>query len=189
MNTRNFQFRVSPRNGERGSRFVLDTESDPLPQGVPVVATGEFDATGRAIVELATNGSGNLDKPKAGQGGILVYEQFRYDGTDTTIATYSDMDTVPAGRGVQVVTGENRVKVAYKTTDADSFYNRADYPTARVMVAGAGATPTVAVGDYLTPSTGTDVAGYWEETSDAAEAWLVVTSVDSNGWVEAVLNF
>lgn len=189
MNTRNFQFRVSPLDGERGSRFVLDTASDALPQGVPVVTTGDVDAVGRAVVELATDAGGNLDKPNPGQGGILIYEQFRYDGTDTAITTYSDMDTVPAGRGVQVVTGANRVKVAYKTTDGTSFYNRADYPTARVMVAGAGASPTVAVGDYLTPGTGDDTDGYWKETSDAAEAWLVVTSVDSNGWVEAVLNF
>lgn len=186
MNTRNFQFRVSPRNGERGSRFVLDSTSDALPQGVPVITTGDVDATGRAIVELATT---EQAKPKAGQGGILVYEQFRYDGTDTAITTYSDMDTVPAGRGVQVVTGENRVKVAYKTTSAEAFYGRADYPTARVMVAGAGATPTVAVGDYLTPGVGSDGAGYWAETSTAANGWLVVTSVDTNGWVEAVLNF
>jgi len=140
MNTRNFQFRVSPRNGERGSRFVLDTASDALPQGVPVISTGELDSLGRTIVELATDSGGNKDKPLAGQGGILIYEQFRYDGTDTAITTYSDMDTVPAGKGVQVVTGENRVKVAYKTTDAEAFYGRADYPTARVMVAGAGAT-------------------------------------------------
>ena len=183
---RNFDIRISPRHGERGGRFVLATGSDALPQGVPVAVTG-VDAQERAVVELVT---GATPKPKAGAGGILVYEQFRYDGTDTAITSYSDMDTVPAGRGVQVITGENKVKVAYRNTTATTFYNRADYPTARVMVAGLGATPTVAVGDYLTPGTGNDTAGYWAETGDAANAWLVVTSVNSStGEVEAMLNF
>lgn len=191
MNTRNAQFRVSPRNGERGSRFVLDTASDPLPQFVPVLVTGENDGLGRAYVELATDDGGNKDKPLPGQGGILIYEQFRYDGNDPLLTTYSDVDTVPAGRAVQVITGENRVKIAYKNTSADSFYNREDYPTARIMVAGVSiATPTVAVGNYLTPGVGDDTSGYWKETSDAAEAWLLVTSVNtSTDTVEVVLNF
>jgi hypothetical protein len=47
------------------------------------------------------------------------------------------------------------------------------------MVAGLGATPTLQVGDYLTPGTGNDSAGYWAETASAANAWLVVTLVDS----------
>jgi len=59
------------------------------------------------------------------------------------------------------------------------------------MVAGVSqATPSVAVGDYLTPGDGNDAAGYWKETSTAANGWWVVTSVDStNGVVEAELNF
>ena len=59
------------------------------------------------------------------------------------------------------------------------------------MVAGVSlATPTVAVGNMLTPGTGDDTDGYWKETSDAAEAWLIVTSVDaSTDTVEVVLNF
>ena len=58
------------------------------------------------------------------------------------------------------------------------------------MVAGAGATPTVAVGDRLTPGTGNDSAGYWVETANAAEGWLVVTGFDVNsGLVEAQFCF
>lgn len=188
---RNAQFRVSPRHGERGSRFVLDTASDALPQFVPVVVTGANDGLGRAVVELATDDGGNLDKPMPGQGGILIYEQFRYDGSDTAITTYSDKDTVDAGSPVQVITGAGHVKIAYRNTSAATFYTRADYPTARVMVAGVSiATPTVAVGNMLTPGVGNDTDGYWKETSDAAEAWLIVTSVDaSTDTVEAVLNF
>jgi hypothetical protein len=188
MTTRNFEYRVSPRGPERGSRFTLDAESDALTKGVPVKVTGDFDDQGRAIVELAT---GAQDKPLPGQGGILDFERFRMDGLDPYNHTYSDADTVDGGRPVQVVTGANRVKVAFRNTTADSFYSRADYPTARIMVAGVSiATPTVAVGNMLTPGTGSDVAGYWAETSDPDEAWLVVTAVDSStGEVEAIVNF
>ena len=38
---RNFEFRVPPVHGERGGRYVLDSESDDLPIGVPLVATGD----------------------------------------------------------------------------------------------------------------------------------------------------
>jgi hypothetical protein len=58
------------------------------------------------------------------------------------------------------------------------------------MVAGLGATPTVAIGDYLTPGAGDDVSGYWAETATAANGWLVVTKVDADrGELEARLNF
>lgn len=187
MNTRHFVFRVSPRHGERSGRFFLDAESDALPQGVPVVTTGDADSFGRAEVELAT---GAMDAPLPGQGGILVYDQFRYDGVDPVLNTYSDMDTVPAGKACQVISGDT-VKIALKNTSSTSFLTRADYPTARVMVAGVSiATPTVAVGDMLTPGTGNDTDGYWAETSTASEAWLIVTSVDAaTDTVEARLNF
>lgn len=185
MNTRNFVFRVSPRHGERAGRYVLDSGSDALPQGVPVVVTGESDGLGRQVVELAT---GAQDAPAPGKGGVLVYDQFRYDGVDPAVNTYSDMDTVPPGKAVQVVSGDT-VKVALKNTDSTSFLSRSDYPGARVMVAGVSiATPTVAVGDMLTPGDGDDTNGYWKETSTASEAWLIVTSVSANA-VEARLNF
>lgn len=187
MNTRNFVFRVSPRHGERSGRFFLDAESDALPQGVPVVVTGDADSFGRAEVELAT---GAQDAPLPGKGGILVYDQFRMDGVDPVTNTYSDVDTVPAGKAVQVVSGDT-VAVALKNTTSTSFLTRSDYPSARVMVAGVSiATPTVAVGDMLTPGDGNDTDGYWAETSTASEAWLIVTSVNaSTGVVEARLNF
>lgn len=185
---RNFWFIRSPRHTERAGRYVLDSASDPLPQGVPVKVTGDDDGLGRAVVELAT---GAQNKPVGGQGGILVYEQFRMDGLDTVINTYSDADTVPAGKAVQVVSGENTVKVGFKNTSDDTFLTRTDYPATRVMVAGVSiATPTVAVGNFLTPGTGNDTDGYWAETSTAAEAWLVVTAIDAaTDTVECVLNF
>lgn len=185
MTTRNFEYRVSPRGSERGSRFVLSSSSDALTKGVPVVPTGAVDAQGRTVVQLAT---GAQAKPLPGRGGILDFERFRMDGLDPFNFTYSDADTVDPGRPVQVVTAG---KIAFRNTTADSFYSREDYPTARIMVAGVSiATPTVAVGDMLTPGTGTDAAGYWAETANAANAWLVVTAVDSStGIVEAIINF
>lgn len=188
MTTRNFEFRISPRNGERAGRYILDPQSDPLPQGVPVVTTGEVDSLGRSVVTLADPAA---DKPAPGQGGILVYEQFRYDGVDPVINTYSDMDTVPPGKAVQVVTGENRVRIAYRNTTQDSFLIRSGYPHPRIMIAGVSiATPTVAPQDFLTPGAGDDDDGYWAETADATKAWLVVNTVDSStGWVEVTVNF
>lgn len=183
---RNFSFRSTPEGGNRAGRYYLDGSTN-LPIGVPVVLSGEADAsTGRLGVELAT---GAQAKPAPGKGGVLVYEHIQHIGLDPFLYTYSDYDTVPAGEAVQVINGDS-VKVAFKNTTATSFLTRSNYPTARVMVAGLGATPTVAVGDFLTPGTGNDTAGYWAETATAANAWLVVTAVNaSTGEVEARVNF
>lgn len=183
--TRNFEFRVSPDGGQRGGRYVLDGTN--VPVGAPVVATGAVDALGRNVVELAT---GAQDVPKSGYGGILVYEEIVYAGVDPVLTTYSDMDTVPDGSPVQVVSG-GEVKVAYKNTEDGNFLGRTGYPAGRVMVAGVSlATPTVAVGDFLTPGDGNDTDGYWAETSTESEAWLVVLNVDADtDTVECRVNF
>lgn len=178
MNTLNFEYRVSPRGPERGSRFYLDTAaSASLPKGAPVVATASNDGLGRREVELET---GATNKPIPGRGGILDFELYRMDGFDPYSTTYSDpeVNVLAAGKPAQVVTGENRVKFVLRNTED------------RVMVAGLGATPTVAIGDYLTPGTGNDTAGYWAETGTAGEGWLIVTDIDPDGnWVEVVVNF
>lgn len=181
---RNFEFRVTPRQGERAGRYYLDDVARPI--GAPVILSGETDGLGRLGVELAT---GEQDKPAPGTGGVLVYEHIQFIGVDPAESTYSDFDTAPAGKAVQVVNGTT-VKVAFKNTEDTGFLTREDYPVARVMVEGVGATTTVEVGDFLTPGTGTDADGYWETTETAAKAWLVVTDVNSTtGEVEARLNF
>lgn len=188
MSTRNFGYRVSPRGGQRGARYVLGGSAK-LPLGVPVVTTGADDGLGRAVVELAT---GAQAPPANGQGGILDYEEIVYAGVDPNLTTYSDMDTAPVGAAVQVVSGDT-VKVVFKNTtptEDASFLARQGYPVGRTMVAGAGATPTIAVGDYLTPGVGDDEDGYWAETADPSEAWLVVTSINpETGEVEARMTF
>jgi hypothetical protein len=185
--TRNFEFRVSPLGGQRGGRYVLNSGAEAsLPIGVPVLADGTDDGLGRAVVQLAT---GAQDAPKSGQGGVLYYQDVRYEGVDQMLTTYSDMDSAPLGAAVQVVSGDT-VKVAFTNTTASTFLNRSGYPTPRVMVAGLGATPTLEAGDFLTPGTGDGTDGYWEATATASEAWLVVTSVNSTtGVVEARLAF
>ena len=82
------------------------------------------------------------------------------------------------------------VKIVLRNTSDETFLQTRAY-TGRVMVAGIGiATPTLAVGDYLTPGTGDDDNGYWAETATAANAWLVITKVDNDrGEVEARLTF
>jgi len=128
-----------------------------------------------APVTLATGGQA----PKPGLTGILVYEwgPAAFAGNDPYLTTYSDKDYAPLGAAVQLVSDPD-VKVVFKNTVATTFLVNRSY-TGRIMVAGMGATPTIAVGDMLTPGVGDDTNGYWAETSTAANAWLYVTGVDT----------
>ena len=186
---RNFEFRVPPVHGERGGRYVFDPEaSAAIPIGVPVKATGDNsdDFDGAVIVELATG----AQVPQKGTCGIVVYEHApaAYAGYDPALTTYSDIDTVPVGKMCQVVSGD-RVKVVLRNTEDRTFLQSRDYD-GRTMVAGLGATPTLSVGDMLTPGTGNDSDGYWAETGTAANAWLLVETVDNDrGLVECRVAF
>ena len=186
MSTRNFEFRTSPRGPQRGSRYVL-AGATALTSGVPVLVGTGNDGLGRQEVTLET---GATAIPASGQGGILVFENINMDGYDPVITTSSDVDTAAVGEAVQVITSAKGLKVALTNTTDTTFLTRTGYPTARIMVAGIGATPTLAVGNYLTPGVGNATDGYWAETSDLANAWLIVTSVNtSTGVVEAIINF
>lgn len=183
----NFEFRVPPVGGQRSGRFYVTAE---LPIGVPVTVdtSGDENGLGLLPVELAT---GATAKPAPGMGGILVYEYgpAAFAGDDAQLVLYSDKSTAPAGAAVQVVSG-SEVKVLLRNTDDETFLNTREYE-GRVMVAGVGiATPTVVVGDGLTPGTGNDTDGYWAENGTAANQWLIVTKVDNDRKeVEARLNF
>jgi hypothetical protein len=174
---RNLAFRVPPLHGQRGGRYVLPSDADALPLGVPVVVPdgAVADAMDLLPVELATG----AQAPVKGQCGLLLYEHApaAYAGSDAALTTYSDVDMVPPGKAVQVISGD-MVKVVLKNTVDRVFMQTRNY-SGRVMVAGLGATPTLAVGDFLTPGTGDDDAGYWAETGTAANAWLVVERVDA----------
>lgn len=181
---RNFSFLVPPVGGQRGGRYYLGGATD-RPIGAPVEVTIPAAENALDLLEVVL-ATGATATPKPGMGGVLVYEHApaAYAGNDPFLTTYSDLGTAPFGKAVQVVSG-SEVKVCFRNTVASTFLQTRDY-TGRVMVAGAGATPTVAVGDFLTPGTGNDTDGYWAETADAANAWLVVTKVDTDrGEVEA----
>lgn len=186
----NVEFRVPPHGGQRSGRFYLNETAD-LPIGAPVkhdTAADENDL-GLLPVEQAT---GATARPKPGMGGVALYEHKNdeaFAGVDDTLTTYSYIDKVPAGKALQVING-TEVKIVLRNTDDNTFLNTRAY-AGRKMVAGlGGATPTVEVGEYLTPGTGNDDDGYWAVTASEPNAWLVVTKVDNDrGELEARLLF
>lgn len=182
----NFSFRVPPRADQRKGRFTAPDDAD-LPIGAPVKADGTtYDALNSLPVQLASAD----DSPIPGLSGIVVFEHApaAFAGDDPALTTYSDKVSVPRGKQCQVVSGKG-IKVCFRNTSDRTFLNTRDYDGV-TFVAGVGATPTVAVGDYLTPGAGNGTSGYWKETSDVADAWLVVTKVDATRHeVEAELLF
>lgn len=185
---RNFEFRVPPESADRQGRYYLAEGADvALGAPVKVDTAGDDNSLGLSPVVLAT---GAQAKPNPGMGGILVYEYgpAAFAGDDPWLTTYSDKGDAPDGAAVQVVRGPE-VKIVLRNTAATTFLQTRSY-AARKMVAGLGATLTLAVGDMLTPGTGDDTDGYWAETANADNAWLIVTKVDNDrGEVECKLNF
>lgn len=179
---RNFSFRVTPSGGQRSGRFATPSDGSngsdlEFRIGCGVKSTTTVNDLGLTEVAMGDDAV----PPVSGKMGILVYEYgpAAFAGDDPFLTTYSDKDTAPNGKGVQVVSGPE-IKVVLKNTSDRTFLNTRDY-TGRTMVAGMGATPTVAIGDYLEPhATPNDTNGYWQETATLANAWLVVTSVDTD---------
>lgn len=171
---RNFEFRVTPSEYMRRGRIVLAQGSD-VPIGVPLLTGTTPDPlwTGALPATLATG----AQAPALGRAGIGIYEWIDFNGLDQQLYNASDRDTMPNGKQVQLISGAG-VKVVFHNTSARTFLGTRSY-AGRIMVAGMGATPTVIVGDYLTPGTGTDVAGYWARTTSASDGWLRVTNVDA----------
>ena len=190
---RNFDLRVPPEGAHRGSRYALDPAGTATVHiGAPVVVVdGSTDSGGRLLVDLP---SGEVAKPLPGQGGIMLFEHApsAFSGYDEQITTYSDLGTAAAGAAVQVITGLNEVKVVLKNTEETVFLHTRTYAgVTMVDETLGGGTPTVEVGNFLTPNTSpSGTNGYWQVTDTAANGWLVVTSVDAvRGEVEATLNF
>lgn len=173
---RNFEFRVPPMHGQRGGRFSSPTNAT-LVMGVPVRVADDSpaDALDRMPVALATG----AQPPVPGLSGIAIYEHgvgVDRAGFDPALTTFSDFDTIPRGAGIQVISGD-RVKVVLRNTEDRTFMNVRNY-SGRIMVAGLGATPTLGVGDFLTPGVGNDDDGYWAATGTRANAWLIVEKVE-----------
>lgn len=177
---RNFDFRVMPQGGARKGRFYLGGSTN-IPIGAPVkydnsVVTTALDSHITGVV-LATG----AQVPVQGLSGVAVYEHApaAFATFDPFLTTFSDIDFVPFGKALQVIADPDNTKIVFTNTVASTFLQTRAY-AGRIMVAGVGgATPTVAVGDILTPGTGNDAAGYWAETGSASNGWLKVVGVDN----------
>lgn len=187
---RNFEVIVPPHGRDRRGRFFLDSTTA-VPIGAPGIYSlggdeGAVNALGMNPVILATG----ADLAPTEMSGIMVYEHApnAYAGFDPVLTDYSDIDTIPAKGAVQLIRGEY-VKVRFTNTAASTFLNTRSY-AARTMVAPANLS-SIAVGDALNPAaTPNDTNGYWKEATSAANAWLVVTKVDTaRGEVEAQMTF
>lgn len=182
---RNLDFRVPPIGRQRGSRYSVAADTV---IGVPVLTTGALDVMGRRVVGLAAADSAI---PAPGAGGLMVFEAGpdAFRTFDPNLTTYSDIGIAVSGKAVQVVSGKS-VKIVLKNTVTGLFLHTRTY-IGRTMVAGMGATPSVAVGDGLTPGVGSDTAGYWKKNAGAAaNSWLIIDSIDIvRDEIEAHLNF
>lgn len=174
---RNIAFRKPPESENRDGRYCVATA---LALGVPVKIDNSagFNTIGLQTLALATG----AQAPVASGCGLIIYEYApaAFAGNDPNLILYSDKDTAPAGGAVQLIHGVG-VKVVFTNTDNAAYpdFTATFHSGPRVMVAGFGATPTVAVGDYLTPGVGDDTSGYWAETGSATNAWLRVTHIDT----------
>lgn len=183
---RNAHWLQSPRPEDRLGRY--ETGADTILQFAPVEVDPDEDVTpeNRRVLRLCTDAV----RPLSGQHGIILYEQPFADtpGYDPALTRPSDLDTIPARRPVQLCHG-SYVRIRLTNTVDESFLGQQDYP-GRTMVDGLGATPTVFVGDTLTPGGGNDDDGYWVVTTDPDEAWLLITNVDADaGELDAQMLF
>jgi hypothetical protein len=187
---RNGEFRRPPTAQMRDGRYATKVTDPAIPNFAPVVVdlpAGENSML-MQVVKLAP-----ADTPRAfaADKGIALIEHIPatgYAGLDPLLTTYADLGTIPPGEAIQLIHGGGeQVKVLLRNTVARNFLGIRSYP-GRVMVAGLGATPTLQAGDFLTPGAGNDTAGYWKETSTAANAWLQIVRVDlTRAEVEALM--
>lgn len=184
---RNFEVIVPPHGRDRRGRFFLDNAVDTVPIGAPASYSlaGTVGAPNALDMQPVVNVSGDVAPTE--MSGILVYEYGPngYAGDDPVLTDYSDKDTIDAGSAVQLIRGEY-VKVRFTNTTAETFLNSRSY-AARTMVDLTG----IIVGDLLQPeTTPNDTNGYWQEAITPANAWLVVTKVDTaRGELEAQMTF
>lgn len=176
---RNFEVVTVPDARHR-TNHVTPTTGVNLPMGVPVDLDTAYAPNALSLQPIKLASADTAALPQ-GQG-ILLYEYApnAFAGVDPNLTLYSDLDTVPLGAACQVIHGvSDGIQIILRNTSASTFLNTRTY-TGRTMVAGlGGATPTIAVGDYLTPGVGNDSSGWWKETAVVANGWLRVVSVDN----------
>ena len=173
----NFEFRVPPDASARGGRYAAPGTAIPIGAPVVVDTSVAVSPLGLSVVKLAPQGT---EAREGASKGIAVYEYgpAAFAGDDPFLTTYSQKSLVPAGAAVQVIRGDPTTKVVFRNTVAHKMLGVGPQRTGRIMVAGLGATPAVAVGDFLVPGPGDDVNGYWQAGTDESTGWLVITLVD-----------
>lgn len=146
---------------------------------------GDFDEGSDGTLYLGTavkgDANGNIVRPGAAANpdqlsGLLVYEHIQVQGVDSAITSPQDepFNKAPLGRYAQIVRGPGAKVWLKNTSDKPLADGRTQ--TGVTMFAGGGATPTVAVGDFLTPA----ADGTWEEGT-ATNGWLQVEQISSDG--------
>lgn len=146
-------------------------------------AAGEGTVNGEALigtaVQLDPANPGTLKRPAANQEpdascGIVVYEHIQWKGTDPALTASVDFETAPPNSYVQIVRGPGTKVWFNNTSDKELYDGRSQ--AGRTLVAGVSqATPSVAVGDYLTPA----ADGTWQEGT-AANGWFLVEQVEGD---------
>jgi hypothetical protein len=161
---------------------------------VPASGLTGADASGFLLgtaVKVDPSNPGQLVRPATSAAptalsGIVVYEHIQFQGVDPFLTTQYDppFQVAPLGRMAQMVHGPG-VKVWFRNTADKPLYD-GRVQAGLSMVAGlGGATPTIAVGDYLTPA----ADGKWAE-GNATNGWLQVESVNNEtGLCEARFTF
>lgn len=175
--TRNFGMRRFT-NLVREARFRAPAASD-LRLGTLV----QIDGSDADRIEQATAaagvGVGGSGDVRTDLCGILWYEHDSQTFNSPPFGGAAgllpqDLDTAPAGRMVQVLHGAG-TKVWLRNTAVDTTEPGLSYPNTRAAVTMFDGTPSV--GDLL----GWDPTGYFAVTTDASEAFLRVTALDTNG--------
>lgn len=173
--SRNFGMR-SFENVVRKARFKTPATGQPFKIGTAVVVDPDNEGRMKAVTTATA--------PTA-LSGLVVFEHIQFQGVDTTLVTNHDtpFDLVPQNRHAQIMSGKG-AKVWFKNT-ADAVLYDGRVRSGSTMVAGlGGATPSLEVGDYLTPSADGWAAG------TATNGWLQVEQVNhAAGLVECRVTF
>lgn len=178
-NTRNFGMRRFT-NLVREGRFRAPAATN-LRLGTLVEIDPSDTARVREASAVAVGGSGDV---RAAMCGVLWYE---HDSQTFNTPPFGgaagglpqDLDWAPAGRMVQVLHGKG-AKVWFRNTEANTTEPGLHYSNTRgavEMVAGLGATPTLAVGALLGWNASNN---QYEATTDLSEAVFVVTAIDGD---------
>jgi hypothetical protein len=134
----------------------------------------EADGTSGAAI----GGSGSVLNSNVG---ILWYEHDSQTYNDPAFGAAAgqlpqDLDTAPAARLVQVLSGKG-VKIWLRNTALDTTEPGLNFPAERAAVTMVNNIAGLTVGDLLGWN---DASTYWAATTTAAEAFMVVTDISAD---------